>query len=211
MTANYVGVRYIGKKNTVIDSVNNTGAIWEGEGSVLNFTADLAKNLAVHTDSFELCDAEPEAKSYDGKSVVEKPKEDAFTVYLNVTKAQYESYARNELELILIPKNIKAELQAQMEKVNKADSEDKSTESESDVENNSTEDSETGQDDKSENDSGQISLADAVEELYQAKDKTALIRLMKQYGLSVSNNIQLDKLKERALIEIPQAIELAAA
>jgi len=50
--ARIIGVRYIGLKDEVEDSVTNSGAVWK-QGETHNFAEPLARQLLVHTDSFE--------------------------------------------------------------------------------------------------------------------------------------------------------------
>lgn len=50
--AKIIGIRYIGKKESSEDTVTDTAAIWV-YGQVHNFAGVLAKQLLIHTDSFE--------------------------------------------------------------------------------------------------------------------------------------------------------------
>jgi hypothetical protein len=94
MSNNIVGVRYVGKKDFVEDTVTKSGATWV-QGQVNNFSENLAKELLVHTDSFELADPSADADTYMGKRGAHNVIEPVAFVNLNAMNvAQLTAFAR---------------------------------------------------------------------------------------------------------------------
>lgn len=95
--ARIIGVRYIGLKDEAEDSVTNSGAVWK-QGETHNFAEPLARQLLVHTDSFEQVPPSMTGENYltgkiGGKQVIES------ATYLNLnamTAEQLAHYAHVE-------------------------------------------------------------------------------------------------------------------
>lgn len=86
--ARIIGVKYIGLKDEVEDSVTNSGAVWK-QGEVHNFAESLARQLLVHTDSFEQVQPSMDGENYlsgkiNGRQVIES----ATYMNLNVMSAE---------------------------------------------------------------------------------------------------------------------------
>ena len=78
------GIRYIGKKATMEDTVLNTGAVWK-PAQVHNFAAALAKSLLAHTDCFEEAPVTVEGETYmSGKGGTVRQEAPVIT-YVNLT------------------------------------------------------------------------------------------------------------------------------
>jgi len=78
------GIRYIGKKAIMEDTVLNTGAIWKPE-QVHNFAASLAKALLVHTDCFEEASVTVDGETYMSGKGGSVRQEAPVITYVNLT------------------------------------------------------------------------------------------------------------------------------
>lgn len=100
--AKIIGVRYVGKKDVMEDTVTNSGATWK-HGETHNFSETLARELLVHTDSFEESPPSMEGGVFmSGKVNGASINEPAAYVNLNaMSREQMTFYARNEFNRIL--------------------------------------------------------------------------------------------------------------
>lgn len=101
--AKLIGVRYIGLKDEVEDTVTNSGAVWK-QGEVHNFAEPIARQLLVHTDSFEEVKPEITGSNFLSGKVGGKAIEAASYVNLNAMGVdQLLHYAHVEFNRIINP------------------------------------------------------------------------------------------------------------
>lgn len=101
--AKMIGVRYIGLKEEVEDTVTNSGAVWK-QGQVHNFSDTIARQLLVHTDSFEEVKPEVSGGNFLSGKVGGKIIEAASYVNLNAMGVdQLLHYAHIEFNRIINP------------------------------------------------------------------------------------------------------------
>lgn len=101
--AKLIGVRYIGLKEEVEDTVTNSGAVWK-QGEVHNFAEPIARQLLVHTDSFEEVKPEVSGGNFLSGKVGGKVIESASYVNLNAMGVdQLLQYAHVEFNRIINP------------------------------------------------------------------------------------------------------------
>lgn len=78
------GIRYIGKKSMMEDTVLNTGAVWQPQ-QAHNFAEALAKALLVHTDSFEEAPVTVDGETYMSSKSGSVRHEAPVITYVNLT------------------------------------------------------------------------------------------------------------------------------
>lgn len=78
------GIRYIGKKSMMEDTVLNTGAVWM-PSQVHNFAASLAKVLLEHTDCFEEAPVTVDGETYMSGKGGSVRQEAPVITYVNLT------------------------------------------------------------------------------------------------------------------------------
>lgn len=114
-----IGVRYIGLKEEVEDTVANSGAVWK-QGEVHNFAEPIARQLLVHTDSFEEVKPDVSGSNYLSGKVNGKTLEVATYVNLNAMGVdQLIHYAHVEFNKTINPSGktegeLRSEVQALM-------------------------------------------------------------------------------------------------
>jgi hypothetical protein len=98
-----IGVRYIGLKDEAEDTVTNSGAVWK-QGEVHNFVEPIARQLLVHTDSFEEVKPDVSGMNFLSGKVGGKTFEVATYINLNAMGVdQLLHYAHVEFNKIINP------------------------------------------------------------------------------------------------------------